>query len=167
MINQIQYFPFRKLSNISFFGAIFFVFLFSVSENLNAQIIPAQNIPKMEVASRLLKMTPEEAKKQIEKMSVKETAVMITQIRFITRKHNRDMDRVYYLLKHLESIKANALAQKRLNNLLWVLAISVGLFSAFLIYIILDQKKAIGSLQKLLSGSEENVSRANTVYRGD
>lgn len=115
---------------------------------------------------RLLKLPSQQAIQEIKKMTAKQADRYISEIRFLVRKDNPDLDRVYLILRHLESLKATALSQKRLNNLLWVIAISLFLFSSFLFYIYLNQRSVLKHLEK--EGQKEKKEQVpKTIYRGE
>lgn len=130
---------------------------------------PSAAEDRLEPARQFLKLEPVAAKKQIETMSPTEASGLISQIRFLKKQTHPDLDHLYYLLEHLQTLKATALAQKRLNNLLWVLGLTLALFSIFFIYIIWDQRGAIAKLEALSSSIEEKTptKKAPEIYRGE
>ncbi len=117
-------------------------------------------------ARRVMALQPEAAKKHIATLSPTEARNLLSQVRFIARKNNPDLDKVYYLVQHLETLKATDLAQRRLNNLLLVLGLTLLLFTAFLGYVILDQRRTMIRLKQML-GNRASESPAGDVYRGE
>ena len=116
----------------------------------------------------------ETVREEFEKLSEKEAAVLITQLLHVTRKTNPDVDKVYELLKHLETLRATAQAQNRLNNLLTVLGFTLVLFTLFLIYVVFDQYRNFKKLREHLASdtgvngsNNPDTKTASNVYRGE
>ncbi|MCR9143600.1 MAG: hypothetical protein NXI24_15235 [bacterium] len=131
--------------------------------------VPVIPEPDLSVARGLLNMPVEEANEAIKKFNAKEAEILNTQLLALIRPRNPDVDRVYGLIRHLESLRADAQAQNRLDTLLYVLALTLLLFTGFLIYVIIDQRRSLRELQKLLtpgSASTQDNSSQN-VYRGE
>ncbi len=129
--------------------------------------------PDLSVARGLLAMPARDAAEEIKKFSAKEAEILNTQILALVRKSNPDVDRVYALVRHLESLRADAQSQNRLNTLLYVLGLTLVLFTAFLIFVIIDQRRSLIGLQKLLAGAaaksaESGAADSSTeIYRGE
>lgn len=129
--------------------------------------------PDLSVARGLLTMPAREAAEEIKKFSAKEAEILNTQILALVRESNPDVDRVYALVRHLESLRADAQAQNRLNTLLYVLGLTLVLFTAFLIFVIVDQRRSLIGMQKLLADTTakselSGASDSSTgVYRGE
>jgi len=106
-----------------------------------------------------------EAKALIETMSESDASSALSQIRALARPANPDLDRAYYLLEHLERIRASELAQKRLNNLLLVIGTTMFLFIAYLTFILFSQRRILAKLGVTTSGKP--AEKRDTVYRGE
>ncbi len=125
--------------------------------------------PDLSAARALLNMSPADANEAIKKYNAKEAEVLNTQLLSLLRPRNPDVDRVYGLIRHLETLRADAQAQNRLNTLLYVLGLTLLLFTGFLIYVIMDQRNSLRALQKLLgtgAGSKASDS-SQDIYRGE
>jgi len=109
------------------------------------------------------------AEKIAQELSSREAAAMLTQILALTRDRNPDIDRLYYLLKQVETMRATEQAQTRLNYLLYVLGFTLFLFTAFFAYVVVDQKRNMDALRLLLEKAPKDgdSSEAETVYRGE
>jgi hypothetical protein len=130
---------------------------------------PTTARPDLSAARALLQMPVNQANEAIKKYNAKEAEILNTQLLSLLRPGNPDVDRVYGLIRHLETLRADAQAQNRLNTLLYVLGLTLLLFSGFLIYVIVDQRRSLIALQKLLaSGAESKPDHSSqTVYRGE
>ena len=128
--------------------------------------------PDLSEARALLAMPDREALEKIKTYNADEAEILITQVLSLTRPNNPNVDRVYHLVRHLEILRADAHAQNRLDTLLVVLGITFALFTVFLIFVLLDQRRSIQALQKLLGerqnfASNSAASDPNAVYRGE
>lgn len=127
--------------------------------------------PDLSVARELLAMPARDAAEKIKTFSAKEAEILNTQILALVRKGNPDIDRVYALIRHLETLRADAQAQNRLNTLLYVLGLTLVLFTAFLIFVIIDQRRSLIGMQKLISNGGAARSQASgsstEIYRGE
>lgn len=79
-------------------------------------------------------------------LSGEQARALADQILFISRPGHPQIDHLNYLLSHLAQISANETGQKRLNNLLLVIVLTLVLFSCFLAFVLLDQRKIIRAL---------------------
>jgi len=140
------------------FFALILLFSFFVAGKVNAE-------PNLETGRKLLKMDAMEAKALIETMSESDASSALSQIRALARPANPDLDRAYYLLEHLERIRASELAQKRLNNLLLVIGTTMFLFIAYLTFILFSQRRILAKLGVTTSGKP--AEKRDTVYRGE
>ncbi|MBI3396580.1 MAG: hypothetical protein HY042_12135, partial [Spirochaetia bacterium] len=82
-------------------------------------------------------------------------------------KRNPDLDKIVYVLEHAESIRATALAQRRLNNLLIVLVGTLLLFAGYLLFVSFEQRRVIKRLEKVASGRVAQEPERKKVFRGD
>ncbi len=120
-------------------------------------------------ARRLLAMEGLAAKEEIQHLNEDEAREVLSQIMFLARPGNPDLDRVYLLARHLEEIQATALAQRRLDSLLWVVGLTLLLFVLFLTYVLFDQRRAMRELRELLAEARDQAPQARpvNVYRGE
>lgn len=123
---------------------------------------------EMEESRKLLTLPLQEALSMIKKLSTAEAAVRTSQIRYLARKRNPDIDRLYIILRHLETLRATELAQRRLDNLLWVIAMSLLLFSSFLFYIYINQRRAFRDIQNIVKKQKDSSTALKpSLYRGE
>ncbi|MBL8021531.1 MAG: hypothetical protein JNM27_17810 [Leptospirales bacterium] len=121
-------------------------------------------------AKELLAMTETEAKATIEKMSRGEAAEASSNILNQVRPRFKQADHVAYLLQHLAQIQATEREQKRLNNLLLVIFLTVALLAGFFIYVLLDQRRWMKQLSQILNSQNldnvpPSVSNARSALR--
>ncbi len=129
----------------------------------------------LEEAKKILEVSSLKDKKsngvitKIKKLKSEEAKKMISAIRYVSRSRNPDMDHLYLVLRHLAGIEANALAQKRLQNLLWVIGLSLFLFSSFLVYVFIEQKQAMKLIKEIRQKEKEevHVKEDDRIYRGE
>lgn len=107
-------------------------------------------------ARELLAMTELEAGAAIQRMSKTEAAEASSNILNQVRPKFKQADHLQYLLKHLAQIEATEREQKRLNNLLLVIFLTVALLAGFFIYVLLDQRKWMAQLARLQPPLESN-----------
>lgn len=146
--------------------------LFALVTTLFAHSISAETEKERAArqAKELLAMTETEAKATIEKMSRGEAAEASSNILNQVRPRFKQADHVAYLLQHLAQIQATEREQKRLNNLLLVIFLTVALLAGFFIYVLLDQRRWMAQLSRLVNsqnlGSEPlSVPHASTTSR--
>lgn len=94
-------------------------------------------------AKDFLQMKPDNAMKLISGMSKIESAELITEIRKEAKKDFKQIDNFYFLISHLEEIKAVEVEQKRLKSLNLVYGLGLTLLLSFLLYIFMSQRKII------------------------
>ena len=126
--------------------------------------------PDLSRARELLAMEGLAARAAIEQLSEQEAKELVTQVLYVARPGNPDLDRAFLLVQHLEAIRATALAQRRLNSLLWVVGLTLGLFTLFLIYVLFDQRRALRDMRAMMdseSGGSVDDIPPNLVYRGE
>ncbi|EMM75221.1 hypothetical protein [Leptospira santarosai] len=90
----------------------------------------------------------------LQKMKKEEAATLITQIREESRKEWSNADKFYFLISHLESIKAIEEEQERLKSLNEVYFIGVLLLSGFLVFSIFRQRTLIRKINAQLNDKE-------------
>lgn len=105
----------------------------------------SQNQPS---AQELLDLPLDKAHPLIENLGKEESKELISQIRAIARTNNPDLDKVYFLVSHLEEIQAVEKEQARLASLVWVYGLGFILFSVFLSYLLFEQRKIYRDIQR-------------------
>ncbi len=121
----------------------------------------------LEEARKVLAMDGDAAKDYIATLNAEEAKNLLSTVLNVTENRNPDIRRAAYVIEHLETLRADAQAQERLQALLAVLIITAGLFTAFLIFVLLDQRRTLKSLQRLLSAQTNGGSDGPSVYRGE
>ncbi len=155
-----------KFSRLALFG------LFLASGLLHpapgfAQTTEAE--PDLARAREFLALDEARLKTEVEKLNVDEAIELSTQIRFLARPQNPQIDRLAVVLQHLETLRATDLAQRRLDQLLLVLACVLALFAVFLMYVVIDQRRTVRALQSLLANDQSAAAETARapIYRGD
>ncbi len=97
-------------------------------------------------ARTFLALKPDEARAYIQTLSAPEARALSSQILQLSRAKNPDMEKLAPVLEHLANIAALETGQKRLNNLLLVIVLTLVLFSAFLAFTLLDQRRILRAL---------------------
>ena len=121
-------------------------------------------------ARQLLKMSAPKAYQKIKHLNAKQATRLISEIRYLSRAKNPDIDRLYPLMHHLANIQATTLAQKRLENLLWVIGSSLFLFCSFFVYVLITQKRALHWVMQAhseQSSSQRKSQEQSLPYRGE
>ena len=160
----------KKITQSPFLLLLFFLYLspLLLLGEEKAEAIPSKkqtiDNASWKLSKKLLRLSPKETIEEIKGFNIQKIKTSISQIRYLTRDRNPDIDRLYLLLKALENLEATKLAQKRLNNLLWVIGLSLLLFSSFLFYLWWDQKKC---WQRLEKAEKVKPSKPKEVYKGD
>ncbi|TGK10926.1 hypothetical protein [Leptospira stimsonii] len=90
----------------------------------------------------------------IQKMKKEDAAVLITQIREESKKEWSNADKFYFLISHLEAIKAIEEEQERLKSLNEVYLIGSILLGGFLVFSIFRQRALIRKINSQLSEKE-------------
>ncbi|TGK28180.1 hypothetical protein EHQ12_12875 [Leptospira gomenensis] len=90
----------------------------------------------------------------IQKMKKEEAAILITQIREEAKKNWKDSDKFYFLISHLESIKAIEEEHARLKSLNEVYLIGSLLLGGFLVFSIFRQRALIRKINARLDDGE-------------
>lgn len=129
----------------------------------------SESEPNLERARSFLALEEAKLKEEIEKLNVDEAIELSTQIRYLARPTNPQIDRLAVVLQHLETLRATDLAQRRLDQLLLVLGCVLVLFAVFLIYVVVDQRRTVRELQSLLANdpARRTETAQTPVYRGE
>ncbi|MCC5816010.1 MAG: hypothetical protein JJT78_14760 [Leptospira sp.] len=114
----------------------------------NSSALYSQDSRKVPSAEEFLVMSLDKAFPIIAQLKKEEAKELITQIRAKARETNPDIDKLYFLISHLEEIQAVEKEQARLVSLIWVYVLGFALFSGFLFYTTISQRKAIRELQR-------------------
>ena len=101
-------------------------------------------------ADDFLKMNTDRAFDSISEMNQTEAEELISNIRQTGKKEYKQIDNFYFLISHLESIKAIKKEQKRLQSLNLVYGLGFLLFTGFTLYLFLSQKRTIKELKAYL-----------------
>ncbi len=150
-------------------GERLFLFPIFLIIALTTSIVGAQE-RELERARALLELPAKEAIKQIEQLSEQEAIELSSQIRFILQSQVPNINHIYYLLRHVESLRADRLANQRLHNLLWVIALTLMLFSSFLIYTIYNQYQSLKKIKALYADRRDQKGEelpGKEIYRGE
>lgn len=148
--------------------SILILILLSFTGLLQAQPSLQEEAKRLEEqADALLALSPAAQKEQILKMSASEAEVLMNTLSRRARSKNPEVTPVFYLYEHLASLNAIELAQKRLNRLLAVFVITLLLFVAYLIYLLIQQNQIVKMLRSYHPTSEKRLTEPPDVYRGE
>ena len=119
-------------------------------------------------ARHFLSLDNAAAREYTKQMSPEQAKALMTQVLNLKRQTNPDLDRMLVLVQHLDNIRASELAQARLDKLLLVLSLVLVLFSLYLLFLVLDQKRTLQKMQHMLeqSGAVDQKQADNQVFRG-
>lgn len=119
-------------------------------------------------AAEYLSLPDHVARERAGALSAEETIQLLADVRQQIRPRNPDLDRVYLAIEHLESLRATQIAQKRVDRLALAVGVGLLLIVAFQLWIFLDQRRQIQSLQRWIAASPgSNDEKRTTVYRGE
>lgn len=96
----------------------------------------------------LMNMSTDSAMEAIAKMSKSDAEEIISEVRQTAKKDYKKIDNFYFIISHLEEIKAVETEQKRLQslNLVYILALFLVLF--FLVYLFINQRRISKELNR-------------------
>ncbi len=117
-------------------------------------------------AVRYLELDPKAAREHAGRLSAVQAAALLSQVQLLARTRNPDIDRLSYLVRQLEEQRATEVAQRRLDNLLLVIGLSLVLFTGFLVYVLLQQRRDLARAAQLLARHTPNAG-SGPVYRGE
>jgi len=126
-------------------GNMRFLFLFLFASSLVAQTPQTRSEKEkaLEHARALLRLSDNEIKTQIQGMSRSEAEAAKSNVLNLVRPRFKEADRVSYLIEHLAQMSATEREQRRLNNLLLVIILTLVLFAAFIAWVLFDQRRLI------------------------
>jgi len=105
---------------------------------------------KQYAPDEFLNMNTDRAFEIIAGLNKTEAEELVSGIRQAAKKDYKKIDNFYFLISHLESIKAVEKEQKRLASLNMVYALGFLLFTGFTLYLFLAQRKTIRELKAYL-----------------
>ncbi len=135
-------------------------------QTVAAEALKPQSKQEFREAQALLDLPLAEVSEKLKLMDAKESARMLSQVRYLARAKNPDLDRLYLIIRHLEGRQADALSEERLVKLLLVIFFTLLLFCCFLVYILLDQQKAIRIITEAQKHSHSTSKAKPDLYRG-
>lgn len=120
---------------------IFMCMIFSIdSETINQEEIE-KNL------KQIIEMDSNKRKEYIEQLTSEEIETLLSFIKFKYIKKDKELEAVFQLYETLANLKSIAISQKRLNNLLLVIIITLLLFSTYVSYVFIQQNKILKKLQ--------------------
>ncbi|AOP32608.1 hypothetical protein A0128_01190 [Leptospira tipperaryensis] len=136
----------------SLFSLFIFVFL-NPAHSVFADKVSSDSKPVMG-AKEYLNSELDQVFPLIQKMKKEDAAVLITQIREESKKEWPNADKFYFLISHLEAIKAIEEEQARLKSLNEVYLIGSLLLGGFLVFSIFRQRALIRKINSQLGEKE-------------
>lgn len=122
---------------------IFICLIFSIyPETINQEEIE-KNL------NQILQMDSTRRKEYIEHLTSEEIETLLSFIKYKYIKKDKELETVFQLYETLANLKSIAISQKRLNNLLIVIIITLLLFSSYVSYIFIQQNKILKKLQNI------------------
>ncbi|MFN3603226.1 MAG: hypothetical protein ACK4UJ_00805 [Leptonema sp. (in: bacteria)] len=113
--------------------------------------IYAESINKAEIEKNLeglLKMQGIERKEYLEKLNKEEIETLLSYIKHVYSQKDKDLEVVFQIYDVLANLKSIEISHKRLNRLLWVITITLLLFSSYVSYVLLQQNKILRHISK-------------------
>lgn len=154
--------------NNKFRRSLFILILLSFAGVLQAQPSLQEEAKRLEEqADALLALSPASQKEQILKMSASEAEALMSTLSRRTLTKNPEAAPVFYLYEHLASLDAIELAQKRLDRLLAVFVVTLLLFVAYLLFLLMQQNKIVKMLRSHRPTAEGRLTEPVKVYRGE
>lgn len=148
--------------------SLFILILLSFAGLLQAQPSLQEEAKRLEEqADALLALSPAAQKEQILKMSASEAEALMSTLSRRALAKNPEAAPVFYLYEHLASLDAIELAQKRLDRLLAVFVVTLLLFVAYLLFLLMQQNKIVKTLRSQHPTAEGRPVEQVKVYRGE
>ncbi|MCS7204243.1 MAG: hypothetical protein NZ853_00935 [Leptospiraceae bacterium] len=106
----------------------------------------------------------EKRKEIIETLTKEDVESLISYIRYKYISKEKELEIIFSLYDQLANIKAIELSQKRLNRLLIVIFLTLVLFSFYLSYILVSQKKILKRLETEIE--KKTIQTTTEIFRG-
>ncbi|MCB1138410.1 MAG: hypothetical protein KDK23_06610 [Leptospiraceae bacterium] len=120
-------------------------------------------------ANELRSMSAAEARERIKSMNLSQ-AMSIYDLLVQDAQQRGVGPQVFYAAEQIQLLKATADSQKRLESLIWVIVLTLILFSGYLTYVLVDQRRLYKRMEELRSSaarSGNGPSAPADVYRGE
>lgn len=121
---------------------LFFIAILS----LNAETIDKAELEKK--LNYILDLESLERKEYLEQLPQQELEALLSYIKYKYIQKDKNIESVFQIYDIVSNQKGIELSQKRLNNLLWVIGITLFLFSSFVSYVFIQQNKILKHLEK-------------------
>ncbi len=121
---------------------LFFIFIININ---------AETIDKMELEKKLnyiLNLESLQRKEHLEQLSQNEIETLLSYVKYKYIQKDKNLESIFQIYEILSEQKAIVLSHKRLNNLLWVIGITLLLFSSYTSYIFIQQNKILKQIEK-------------------
>ena len=130
---------------------VFVVFLlcFVTSRQVFGTEDPISSPKEIPSPSEFLEMPLDKAFPYISRLNKEEARELITQIRAESKKEYPNIDKLYFLLSHLEEIQAVEKEQARLESRFWVFGLGFVLFAGFLFLILIQQRSLFLEISRI------------------
>ncbi|XDD50420.1 hypothetical protein AB3N59_00980 [Leptospira sp. WS92.C1] len=135
--------------------SLFVLLLLTTARNVEADPILTETVTKPVMgAKEYLNADLDTVFPIIQKMKKEDAVILITQIREEAKKSWPDSDKFYFLISHLESIKAIEEEHTRLKSLNEVYLIGSVLLAGFLVFSIFRQRSLIRKINSQLGDKD-------------
>lgn len=167
----------RSRSGLATLGIGIFLFCApgtALSPGLGAESPEGKREALERKASELLSMNPAMARQRIGEMNLQD-ALSVYDLLLRDAREKGVGPQVFYVVEQIQLLKATEASQKRLESLIWVLALTLLLFSVYLAYVLIDQRRIYNKMLALRKGSSGGPMPGNRdqrnpepeVYRGE
>lgn len=121
---------------------LFFIAILS----LNAETTDKAELEKK--LNYILDLESLERKEYLEQLPQQELETLLSYIKYKYIQKDKNIESVFQIYDIVSNQKGIELSQKRLNNLLWVIGITLFLFSSFVSYVFIQQNKILKHIEK-------------------
>lgn len=143
--------------------------LFALAPEARAEGAEAKKESLEKQASELLSMNPAMARQRIGEMNLQD-ALSVYDLLLRDAREKGVGPQVFYVVEQIQLLKATEASQKRLESLIWVLVLTLVLFSAYLAYVLIDQRRIYNKMLTLREDKGTKTDHSHTeskVYRGE
>ncbi len=96
----------------------------------------------------ILNLESLQRKEHLEQLSQNEIETLLSYVKYKYIQKDKNLESIFQIYEILSEQKAIVLSHKRLNNLLWVIGITLLLFSSYTSYIFIQQNKILKQIEK-------------------
>jgi hypothetical protein len=165
---MVRFSDLAKLS-VALVLTLFGIILWGMGPDPLAAEEPGSSNARMELerrANEIQNMNPRMAKEAIRSLNESE-AIGVYDLMVSQAASKGVGPQVFYLAEHIQLLRATQASQKRLESLIWVLALTLILFSGYLTYVLIDQRRIYRKLLALKETRKSGSNEPREVYTGE